>query len=285
MVDYVCVALQIQETEFVEILIAELGALGFDSFDETDAAEGQLSVVNCYVPIQDYNAQFVEDLLGHYQAMAGMTWEISEVKGQNWNQTWEDNFQPIQIDNQVLVRASFHPSQPEIPIDIVIDPKMTFGTGHHATTSLMMKAQLGLDHQGKRVFDAGTGTGILAILAHKLGASWIEANEVEDWSVEAARENAKANDSDVHVHLGPIREVAFSQSYDLFLANINRNVLLDEIGEYSKRILTGGNLLLSGFYPEDVDLLRAEAEKHKLHFVRQESAPERWTLLHFEKSA
>jgi ribosomal protein L11 methyltransferase len=209
----------------------------------------------------------LQEVLEKYAGMAEISYQTNKIAKQNWNEEWEKNFEPLIIGNEVSVRASFHPQPENVAYDIVINPKMTFGTGHHETTTLMIENQLTVDHKGKRVLDMGTGTGILAIMACKLGASEVVGVEVEDWSVENARENAALNNCpEITVHFGDVKVVENDLPYDLVLANINRNVLLADMAAYTKLLKNGGPLILSGFYTEDLPAIKEEATRCGLVF-------------------
>ncbi|WP_026463335.1 50S ribosomal protein L11 methyltransferase [Adhaeribacter aquaticus] len=239
--------------ELNDILTAELGQIGYDTFMETE--EG----LNAYITEDIFSEEDLKVVLEKYSVENSLTYAIQEIEKKNWNEEWEKNFEPLLIANICSVRASFHPKPDHVAYDIVINPKMSFGTGHHETTSLMIENQLEVDHAGKRVLDMGCGTGILAILAYKLGASEVVAVDIEDWTVENARENAELNNCQVDVRLGDVGVVGQEQPFDIVLANINRNVLLADMQEYSKLLKAGGTLIMSGFYTEDLDAINNQA--------------------------
>jgi ribosomal protein L11 methyltransferase len=210
------------------------------------------------------------------------TYETSRIEKQNWNQVWESNYDPIRIEDLVLIRASFHPSETGFQMEVVINPKMSFGTGHHETTSLMTAALFDFDLTGKSVLDAGTGTGLLAFVAKKRGAGFVRGFDIDEWSVENSMENAGLNDcEEIPFGLGTIMDEDDTQ-YDVLLANINRNILLAEMAEYAVRIKPGGLLFLSGFYTEDIPLLLESAEKQQLNFIAQASK-NNWACLQLRK--
>jgi len=248
--------------DFADILIAELGELGFDAFVETEAG------FNAYILEDLYDAPALEETLRRYQDFTSISYSTQKIARQNWNEEWERNFEPLFIGNQVSVRASFHPRPEQARYDIVINPKMSFGTGHHETTTLMIENQLTLDHQGKRVLDMGCGTGILAIMAGELGAAEIVAVEIEDWTVENARENAQLNNyPEIDVRLGGAETIVGEKPFDIILANINRNVLLEDMPAYTAVLKPEGWLLLSGFYTEDLPILQERAEGLGLQYL------------------
>ncbi|MDX5420326.1 MAG: 50S ribosomal protein L11 methyltransferase [Hymenobacteraceae bacterium] len=259
--DFIEVALKVNP-EFSDILTAEMGELGFDAFEDTP--EG----FNAYIDENKFSQEQLDDMLARYADFVQVDYQVQKIERQNWNEEWERNFEPLFIADQVSVRASFHEKPSNARYDIVINPKMSFGTGHHETTTLMIENQLTLDHQGKRVLDMGCGTGILAIMAGELGASEIVAVEIEDWTVENARENAELNNyGSIDVRLGGAETIEGDQPYDIILANINRNVLLEDMPAYVAVLKPGGTLLLSGFYTEDLPALQERATELGLSYV------------------
>lgn len=263
--------------EFREILIAELSEIGFDSFLETD--EG----IDAYSLSKDFNREAFDEVISNYLEAAQLEVSEGEMEKINWNAEWEKNYDPIAVDDLVYVRASFHPSQSGFQHEIVINPKMSFGTGHHATTFQMLRHQGTIDHQGEKVLDVGSGTGILAIMAHLLGASHIEAFDIDDWCVDNGNENFDLNGVTTRMGLGTIREVNPTGPFDIVLANINKNVLLDEMGIYTELLISKGFLLLSGFYTEDVADLEQLANRLGLKLIAQQSK-DNWAALVLQKN-
>ncbi|MGY6520846.1 MAG: 50S ribosomal protein L11 methyltransferase [Mongoliitalea sp.] len=263
--------------DFREILIAELSEVGFDSFLETDTG------FDAYIPEDQLERSSYEEVIARYAAQAEIQVTEGKMAKVNWNEEWEKHYDPIMVENQVYVRASFHEEKPEFPYQIHINPKMSFGTGHHATTYSMLAHQLETDHQGKRVLDIGAGTGILAIMAHLLGASEVEAFDIDEWCVENGDENFALNGmSHVKMGKGTVREVKPQGLYDIVLANINKNVLLDEMEVYGTLVQTGGTLLLSGFYEHDIADIEASATKEGFKLLGQK-VKDNWTALKFQK--
>jgi ribosomal protein L11 methyltransferase len=262
--------------DFKEILIAELYTSGFDSMMETDAG------IDAYVLVEEYDEGVLKALVEKYQE-ASISYSTSEFENKNWNEEWEKNYDPIVVEDKCLVRATFHESMGDYPYEIIITPKMSFGTGHHSTTYLMIKHQMGIDHKGKRVLDAGCGTAILAVMAEKLGAQDIVAYDIDDWSIENAPENVALNDcKNIQVLGGTISTIELEGEFDIILANINKNVLLEELEAYSKFTKSGGNVILSGFYVGDNDDLIAKANEVGLNLTGQ-SEKNDWSSLIFVK--
>ena len=262
---------------FREILIAELAEVGFDSFLETD--EG----FDAYIQENTFVRADFEEVIQRYQNQANIKVKEGKMEKVNWNEEWEKHYDPIMVDNQVYVRASFHEAKSDFPYEILINPKMSFGTGHHATTYLMISHQLEIDHTNKRVLDIGAGTGILAIMAKKLGASSVEAFDIDEWCVDNGNENFDLNGmTAVRMGKGTIREVNPQGSFDIVLANINKNVLLDEMEVYSSLLKSNAYLLLSGFYEHDAADIEQRANGFGLKLI-QTKVKENWAAMSFQK--
>jgi ribosomal protein L11 methyltransferase len=276
MMEYVQVTLTCLE-EYREILIAELAAIGFDSFLETETG------IEGYVLQEQFSRDSFDEVISTYRESAALTVVEGVLPKVNWNEEWEKNYDPIEVGKLVYVRASFHSPQPGFQYEIVINPKMSFGTGHHATTFQLLSLQGNIDHQGKRVLDVGSGTGILAIMAHLLGAKEVEAFDIDSWCVDNGNENFELNGLSTQMGLGTIREVKPKGPYELILANINKNVLLDELAIYTSLLAPQGILLLSGFYSEDIDDLNQAASLNGLHLTTQ-STKDNWAALEFQKN-
>lgn len=272
------IELQVQiSPDYTDILMAELAEIGFESFVETD--EG----LNAYIIESDFEEQAIKELVAKYEPQTAIVYELSSLEKRNWNAEWERDYEPIEVADQVRVRASFHQPEARFRYDIVINPKMSFGTGHHETTAMMMEQQLGFDFTGKTVLDVGSGTGILAILAAKMGAVSVVAFDIEEWAVENARENAELNDCpQVTVFQGTIADVDPTERYDIVLANINRNVLLAEIPIYTNLMPETGKLVVSGFYEHDAPDIEQKAHESGLTTI-QKLAKNQWTSLAFSK--
>ena len=242
----------------VEILIAELGYAGFESFVENQDG------VTAYIQKEEWHA----DILNNIQVLDSdefqITFEFNEIEQTNWNAEWEKNFKPIVVDNQVTVRAPFH-DKPETAYDLVIEPKMSFGTGHHETTHMMIQHILKNDFKDKSVLDMGCGTGVLAILAEKVGANKLDAIDIDNWCYINSLENVERNDCNkISVYEGDVK-LLDEKNYDIIIANINRNILLADISKYAKSLNKNGYLFLSGFYEDDISIIEAECAKNSLH--------------------
>lgn len=241
----------------IDILIAELGQVGFESF--TENPDG----VEAYIQKADWNAALLSDVQILQSEEVTFTYDVKEIEQVNWNQEWENNFEPIVVDDQVSIRAPFH-KNPGLAYDIVIEPKMSFGTGHHETTHLMIQHLIELDLDNKKVLDMGCGTGILAIFAEMKGAEAIDAIDIDNWCYENSLENVSRNDcKNISVFEGD-SSLLKSDAYDVIIANINRNILLKDMSVYANSLKKGGILLLSGFYTEDIEKINESAESNGL---------------------
>ena len=229
-----------------EVLMAELAELGFESFVESE--EG----LTAYIQQPDWNEGLLEGLMTSSIPDLKISWEVKTIEATNWNAEWEKSFDPISVDGACLIRAPFHEIQGDYKFVITIEPKMSFGTGHHATTHLIISEMLQMEWEGLDVLDMGSGTAVLAILAEKKGARDIDAIDIDEWAFENAEENAKRNDcSKIHCLLGGA-ELLGDKKYDIILANINRNILLRDMHLYRAVLKDGGKILFSGFYEQDV---------------------------------
>ncbi|PRX41960.1 50S ribosomal protein L11 methyltransferase [Salegentibacter salegens] len=249
-----------------EILVAELGYLGFESFVEEEDG------IIAYIPAEEYE----DDLLAGVHILQSEDFQINYSKGEieqvNWNEEWEKNFSPIMVDDVCSVRAPFHP-EADTEFDIVIEPKMSFGTGHHATTHMMIQHILKNDWNDKTVLDMGCGTGVLAILASLKGAKFVDAIDIDNWCYQNTLENVGRNDCDnINVEEGGA-ELLQDRKYDMILANINRNILLRDLPIYVDCLKKEGDLFLSGFYEEDIPVIKKACIELGLTYIE-----------HFERS-
>jgi len=267
------------DQNFTEILIAELSDLNYESFWEDE------EYFVAYIEKDNFDESVLKILQEKYWE-AHITYAFSGLESKNWNQEWEKNFQPITVAGKCHIRATFHESLPNIPLEIIIDPKMSFGTGHHATTSMMIEHLMDMDLKGKNVMDVGCGSGILSIAAAKLGAADIFAFDIDEWSVENAQENISLNHIlPFKVAKGTIADFKNRNThFDLIMANITRNVLLEEISAYVAHLQTGGSLAISGFYETDITQLETAASAAGLSKTRQLIKEGGWASLVFEKS-
>ena len=255
-----------------EILIAELGVVGFESFVEND--EG----VKAYIQKQEAT-QSIDTIQILQNDTFKISYSIKEIKKQNWNALWEQNFKPIVVDNLCTVRAKFHET-PLTPYDIIITPKMSFGTGHHETTYMMLELMLKNNFKNQRVLDMGCGTGVLAILAEKLGASKIDAVDIDSWCYENTLENTSHNKCKKIQAYNSDATIIKNKTYDIILANINKNILLNDIPLYVRSLNKNGVLLLSGFYQNDMSDIVEKCKSYSLKFTENVEKKD-WVALKF----
>ncbi len=259
-----------------DVLIAQLSELGFESFVENEKG------FCAYIPEKLFDASELNLALSFYSDFFKINYTSKTIEQQNWNKEWESSFQPIEIDNKCYIRAPFHQPKQGFEYDVIIEPKMSFGTGHHETTQLMIQQLLKLDVKNKSLLDMGCGTGVLAIVAAMLGANPITAIDIDDWSVENSIENLQKNNiNNVLVHKGNVK-LLDKKIFHTILANINKNVLLADMTFYVQSLEQNGNLVLSGFFDTDTEELKNKAKELGLKF-KNKVVNNQWATLHFIK--
>lgn len=262
-----------------DILMSELGDAGFESFLNED------SVLKAYIQQSIYNEKTLKDTLKNFPIDVDVIkYTYSEAEDKNWNEEWEKNFfQPIIIGTQCAIHSTFHKDIPKVDYDIIINPQMAFGTGHHETTSLIINELLKTDLKDKAVLDMGCGTSILAILAHKRGAHPITAIDIDSWCVENSKDNCELNGiKDINIKLGNADILSQEKPFDLIIANINRNILLNDMEKYCEVLNEGGTLLMSGFYTQDISILEEKAKALRMKTIRTNSK-NNWACLIVQK--
>ena len=267
--------------DIADAIIAELGDLGYDSFSYSDDG------FKAYIPSKNFDEEQVKSLeiLSFFQAQYTITWEKTEIENQDWNKIWEENFTPILVQDRILVRAGFHPTIENIEHEIIIDPKMSFGTGHHATTALMLETILDMkpDFSGKKVLDMGCGTGILSIMAAQAGAQSVTGIDIDEWAYNNALENIRLNNTnDIQVALGGAEQIPAFGTFDIVFANINRNILLNDIRHYSECMKPGAFLYMSGFYVQDIPAIEEEC-KHNGLALLSHTEKNNWAAVKVQK--
>ncbi|TAF44787.1 MAG: 50S ribosomal protein L11 methyltransferase [Sphingobacteriales bacterium] len=261
---------------YQDLLINDLSQISFDTFEETDFG------FKAYIVTDKFDQDLLDNYLLKYAGECTFSYEINLIPAQNWNQVWESNFEPITINDKVLVRATFHPTKNNFDYEIVIDPKMAFGTGHHQTTAMMMAYMLETNFTQKMVLDMGCGTGILAILASKMGAKQVIAIDNDPVCYQSVIENAALNGVKIESLCGSKEEIP-TRKFDIILANINRNILLDQIATYAQVLNNDGILFLSGFHQEpDVEMLNKAAKALNLKYLHHKNLNE-WVAAKFVK--
>lgn len=265
------------DDEQADILVAGLSGFGFESF-----AEEENSIL-AYIPEKDFD----KDKLSAFAESSGLFKmggaSVKRIADRNWNEVWESNYPSVRIAGRCYVRAPFHDPAPEAEFDILISPKMAFGTAHHETTRLMIEKLLEKDVEGRRVLDMGCGTGVLAILAFLKKAKSVTAIDNDAWAYQNTIENAGLNGiSEMDVRPGDVSALKPEDKFELILANINKNILLHDIAQYAQTLVPKGCILLSGFYMDDLDDIKSEAKKYGLVFVESVSK-NKWTAAIFVK--
>lgn len=261
-----------------DVLAALLADEGFESF--VPDSDG----LTAFVREEVFNLAALDSVISSFPFETAVTESHTLVEGRDWNAEWEKNyFKPIVVDDLCVIHSSFHKDIPACKYDIVIDPKMAFGTGHHATTTLILRRLLNMDLSGRKVVDMGTGTGILAILADMRGAASIDAVEIDEFAYNNAAENLELNHAEhVRLHLGDATTLAEIRDIDLFIANINRNIITADMAAYTDTLSPGAEMILSGFYEEDIPVIMKTAEtlglKYSDHTVMDRWASLRLTL-------
>jgi len=259
-----------------EILIAELSEIGYESFEETPAG------LKSYIRVDQYNEHEIRELVRRFIGVFNISFTAVKIREQNWNKVWETAYAPVVIKDEIYVIAPFHEKKNHYRYQLEIEPRMSFGTAHHETTTLMMEWMLGEDFSGTTVLDMGSGTGILAILSEMMGAREIIAIDNDNNAVENARDNVKKNNCiNVSVHLAD--SIFLDKNFDVILANINRNTLLKNIPEYALHLKTGGILFLSGFYNDDLPAIERLTLNHNISFTGK-LEKNGWVAARFVKS-
>ena len=279
--DYTKVKFTVTPNEEVatDVLAALLAEVGFESFVPE---EGGMSA---YVPQALHNEESIAAVVAEFPIEGfTITYESEFIEGEDWNAQWEKNyFQPIVLGEDCVIHSTFHTDVPKARYDILIDPKMAFGTGYHQTTCHMLRAILASDMEGKSVLDMGCGTALLAILARKHGATDVVAIDIDEFAYENAKENIVLNGTpDIEVRLGGAEAIKDSDCFDFVIANINRNILLMDMVNYVRCMHNGSQIFISGFYTEDMEVLKEEASRHGLRYLDY-AENDRWAMMRFVK--
>ena len=281
MIDYYKLDIKIKPyiVDAADLMAAFLADIGFESFEQNDKG------LCAYIPTSAYDEVAWKDVLSDFPLNVEIQWDKEMIKGQDWNKEWEKKyFHPLVLgEGRVVVHSTFHTDFPKTEMEIVIDPKMAFGTGHHATPTMMVNHLFNLDLKGKRVLEMGAGTGILSIIAKKLGAAEVTGIEIDPGAHENSIENASLNGVEVDMRLGDGALLEEIRNIDIFLANINRNIILADLERYIKTIGKGGVLILSGFYHDDVPLLEAALNKNGMKIAEVKTEGDGWASIISEK--
>jgi len=260
-----------------DLLINALGEIGFDTFEETEDG------FNAYIPVDDFSEEVLIATLNPFYEQFPFSHKSTFIEQKNWNEVWESNFEPLVIGDEISVRATFHEPRPDVQYEIVIDPKMAFGTGHHQTTSMILQLMLDEDFAGKKVLDMGCGTGILAIMAGRLNAGHITAIDYDPVCYESTIENAQLNGISNIKALCGSKDAIPAEQFDTILANINRNILLDQMDKYAEVLKPNGTIFFSGFYEApDLDFITKAANQLGLTYLSHKKDNE-WVAAKFIK--
>ncbi|MDR3227333.1 MAG: 50S ribosomal protein L11 methyltransferase [Prevotellaceae bacterium] len=258
-----------------EIVVAEFADLGCDSFTDTENG------INAYIAKNIFDENKIKSAVANLENITKINYSTTYIEKQNWNVIWESNFEPVVIGDLCTIRAPFHHNLPKTKYEIVIMPKMSFGTGHHATTYLVAEALLNIDVTNLQILDMGCGTGILSILAAMRNAAHVDAIDIDEWAYTNAIENIRENNTEkkVSVILGDVKQIN-GKSYDLILANINRNIIISDIKYYAQSLKNGGILIISGILTEDISAIETEAKKYKLKKIAEKNR-DKWARVVF----
>ena len=262
--------------EMSEILMAEFSDIGYDTMIEIDGG------FKAYITDNQFERTTILEVIERY-ASSNISWSTSTIQRENWNSEWEKNYDPIVVEGRCIVKAVFHDIKERYPYEITINPKMSFGTGHHETTYQILDLQTSIDHSNKTVMDAGCGTGVLAIMAELRGAKKVEAFDIDDWCIDNSNENFGLNNcKNCTVKQGTINELHFEDPFDIIIANINKNVLINDMGKFASHLKKDGELILSGFYQNDLEDIKQCADSNNLAYTKHTSR-NNWVAACFQK--
>ena len=275
--EYTEVDIKIREVDpFTEIIIAKLNLIDYETFYENDNG------VKCYIQSQNFNKEKLLEVLDEVSTKVKLEYSFNEIPQKNWNEEWEKNFDPIEINSKCFVRSKFHQINDAYDNEIIITPKMSFGTGHHETTFLMLNEMYNLNFKEKLILDIGCGTGILSILSSQKGAKEVVGIDTDEWAYQNSLENSDLNGIDnINFFKGDIN-IVLDSKFNIILANINTNVILDEISMYYDLLLKNGDLLISGFLKEDLSIISKVANEVGFKLINKKNK-DKWFMMHLSK--
>ena len=262
---------------FADILVAKLNEIDFESYTEDKSG------VKAYVQTHLLDENELKEIINEVAKLCEISYIVNKIKQENWNKNWESSFEPVRINDKCVIRAHFHTSFHDVEHEIIITPKMSFGTGHHETTSLVMNEMFGIDFTDKSVLDMGSGTGVLAILAAKLGATSLIGIDFDEWAYENAVENAEINAISTISFINGDANAIGDATFDIILANINRNIILQDIATYVKAMNVKSEIIFSGFLKKDIPLILEKSEQLGLELVVSKHK-NKWQMLHLKKA-
>lgn len=275
--EYIEVDIKIEKSEvFSDIVVARLNEIEFETFLENDNG------VRCYIQATLFDKKKLDIELDKIKQNTKLNFNINHVAQKNWNEEWEKNFKPVQINSHCLIRSEFHNNSGNFKDEIVITPKMSFGTGHHETTFLMINELYNLDLNDKSILDMGSGTGVLSIVASKNGAKQVVGIDIDEWAFQNSIDNAKLNNTENISFLHGDINLIENQDFDIILANINRNIIEKDIEEYYNLLSDKGDLLISGFLEEDVDFIINLSINNRFNVINKKNKGQ-WSMVHLRK--
>ena len=275
--EYIEVDIKIEKSEvFSDIVVARLNEIEFETFLENDNG------VRCYIQATLFDKKKLDIELDKIKQYTKLNFNINHVAQKNWNEEWEKNFKPVQINSHCLIRSEFHNNSGNFKDEIIITPKMSFGTGHHETTFLMINELYNLDLNDKSILDMGSGTGVLSIVASKNGAKQVVGIDIDEWAFQNSIDNAKLNNTENISFLHGDIKLIENQDFDIILANINRNIIEKDIEEYYNLLSDKGDLLISGFLVEDVDFIINLSINNRFNVINKKNKGQ-WSMVHLRK--
>jgi ribosomal protein L11 methyltransferase len=275
--EYIEVDIEIEKSEvFSDIVVARLNEIEFETFLENDNG------VRCYIQAKLFDKKKLDIELDKIKQYTKLNFNINHVAQKNWNEEWEKNFKPVQINSYCLIRSEFHNNSGNFKDEIIITPKMSFGTGHHETTFLMINELYNLDLNDKSILDMGSGTGVLSIVASKNGAKQVVGIDIDEWAFQNSIDNAKLNNTENISFLHGDIKLIENQDFDIILANINRNIIEKDIEEYYNLLSDKGDLLISGFLVEDVDFIINLSINNRFNVINKKNKGQ-WSMVHLRK--
>ena len=261
---------------FADILVARLNEINYETFSLEE------NILKCYIKTSLIQKNDTIDIILSLSQQTKINYSFKDIEKKNWNANWEQSFSPVKINSHCIIRADFHKEDKNIKHEIIITPKMSFGTGHHETTFLMLNEIFNINVSKLNILDMGSGTGVLSILSSKLGAKTILAIDIDEWAYENSIENSLLNNTNNIKFLKGDISLIENKTFDCVLANINRNIILRDLVKYYKLLINGGKLLISGFLVEDFDLVYKKINKIGFKLINKKNK-NKWLMLHLEK--
>ena len=275
--DYIELEIELDPIQpYGDILVAQLNEINFETFTFDK------NLLKCYVQLDSFNKDQCLDIISSVSSQVKLQYFFKVIKQENWNAKWEKSFEPVQINSQCLIRADFHNSNSDIKHEIIITPKMSFGTGHHETTFLVINELFNINLKCMKVLDMGSGTGVLAIICSKLGADTVLGIDIDEWAYKNSIENSMLNNvENIEFVLGDVDKIG-NKKFDVVIANINRNIILRDLHLYFKKLIKGGKLIISGFLEEDLKLVLNTAKNIGFQLINKKNK-NKWLMFHLEK--